>query len=228
MTEYQKKAIIESGKEYFRSTIIPNHLKNLQKLKLKDFNVNPFLINYLAAFLCGNTEPESLAKALVYPRVLETIFSTSSSQNIQFLISSFEQINDDASDIAGIDIEFVDALDGRKKYGIFASRIEDIDGLTNILGKCKKAIIDIDKDHWYDLMDDVIVFLPFGNKNELKVELRTISTTYPVLCGMDFWNHLTGDPKFYNNLLIEFCKIMDEEQVCFDLLNDVVNSLKAA
>lgn len=63
MNENQKNAIIESGKEYFRTTIIPNHIKNLNKLSLSSFNVNPFLINYLAAFLCGNTEPESLAKA---------------------------------------------------------------------------------------------------------------------------------------------------------------------
>ena len=32
MTEEQKKAIIESGKNYFRASIIPNHIKNLQKL----------------------------------------------------------------------------------------------------------------------------------------------------------------------------------------------------
>lgn len=67
MEETQKIAIINSGKEYFRSTIIPRHIVNLNKLKLNDFDINPFLINYLAAFLCGDTEPESLAKALIYP-----------------------------------------------------------------------------------------------------------------------------------------------------------------
>lgn len=70
MTENQKRAIIESGKDYFRTSIVPNHIKNLNKLRLKDFDVNPFLINYLAAFLCGDTTPYSLAKALVYPRIL--------------------------------------------------------------------------------------------------------------------------------------------------------------
>ena len=66
MTEQQKQSIIASGKDYFRSNIIPSHIKNLNKLRLKDFDINPFLINYLASFLCGNTEPDSLAKALVY------------------------------------------------------------------------------------------------------------------------------------------------------------------
>ena len=76
MTEEQKKSIIESGKQYFREIIIPKHLKNLETLKLKDFNINPFLVNYLAAFLCGDTTPKSLAKALVYPRILGTSINT--------------------------------------------------------------------------------------------------------------------------------------------------------
>ena len=51
MTEQQKQAIIESGKQYFRSIIIPNHLKNLNKLHLSSFDINPFLINLISATL---------------------------------------------------------------------------------------------------------------------------------------------------------------------------------
>ena len=43
MTEKQKESIINSGKQYFRQIIIPNHLKGLQSLRLKDFKINPFL-----------------------------------------------------------------------------------------------------------------------------------------------------------------------------------------
>ena len=42
MKKEQKQAIIESGKQYFRSIIIPNHLKNLDKLHLSSFDMNPF------------------------------------------------------------------------------------------------------------------------------------------------------------------------------------------
>ena len=104
ITEKQKKAIIESGKDYFRSSIIPNHIRNLQKLRLKDFDVNPFLINYLSAFLCGDTTPHSMAKALVYPRILGTSVNTSFGQNIQIFISQLAQIAGCASGIEGIDI----------------------------------------------------------------------------------------------------------------------------
>ena len=116
MEESQKQQILESGKTYFRQIIIPGHLKNLQSLKLRDFKINPFLVNYLAAFLCGDTSPESLAKALIYPRILGTSISTSFGQNIQMFISSLAQVAGGASGIDGIDIEFEDAIDGRKKY----------------------------------------------------------------------------------------------------------------
>lgn len=133
MTEQQKQAIIESGKEYFRTIIIPNHLKNLQKLKLSSFNINPFLINYRAAFPCGDTEPRSLAKALVYPRILGTSPNTSFGQNIQMFISSLEEFTGGASGIEGIDIEFIDAIDGSAlilhKVDEIAQEISDKGGL---------------------------------------------------------------------------------------------------
>ena len=92
MTNEQKQQIIDSGKDFFREIIIPAHLKNLNELQLKDFNVNPFLINYLAAFLCGNTEPESLAKALVYPRVLGTSINTTFGTSLQSFITEIQAI----------------------------------------------------------------------------------------------------------------------------------------
>ncbi len=125
MTENQKEAILNSGKEYFRKIIIPNHLKNLDNLQLRKFNINPFLVNYLAAFLCGNTNPESLAKALVYPRILATSLSTSFGQNIQTFISSLEEVTGCASGIEGIDIEFIDAIDNRRKYCQCKARTAD-------------------------------------------------------------------------------------------------------
>ena len=72
MTEEQKQSILDSAKVYFREAIIPGHIKKITKIKLKDFKINPFTINYTAAFLCGNTKPESIAKALIYPQILGT------------------------------------------------------------------------------------------------------------------------------------------------------------
>lgn len=215
MTEYQKRAIIESGKEYFRSTIIPNHLKNLQKLTLKKFNVNPFLINYLAAFLCGNTEPESLAKALVYPRILGTSLSTSFGQNIQIFISSLEEITGGASGIEGIDIEFIDAIDGRRKYCQCKAGPETInkDDIATILGHFKTLMQKSRLDRMNLQFEDLIVGVLYGDKDDLSANYKAIDAHYPVLCGADFWERLTGDKNFYNRLAKAFGEVVEEDGI---------------
>ena len=185
MTEEQKLQIIESGKTYFREIIIPNHLKGLQTLKLKDFKINPFLVNYLAAFLCGNTEPESLAKALVYPRILGTSINTSFGQNIQIFISSLAQIAGNASGIDGIDIEFIDALDNRKKYCQCKAGPQTInkDDVATILGhfthlqnKARLDRLDIG-------INDMIVGVLYGEANEIYGNYKNIDKTCTVSSG---------------------------------------------
>lgn len=215
MTDQQKQAIIESGKEYFRTTIIPNHLKNLQKLKLSSFDINPFLINYLAAFLCGDTEPRSLAKALVYPRILGTSLNTSFGQNIQMFISSLEEITGGASGIEGIDIEFIDAIDGRRKYcqckaGPKTINKEDI---ATILGHFKYLMNKSRLDRMGLQFDDLIVGVLYGERDNLSAFYKAINTHYPVLCGADFWERLTGDRDFYNRLAKAFGEVVEEEGI---------------
>lgn len=215
MTEQQKQAIIESGKEYFRTTIIPNHLKNLQKLKLSSFNINPFLINYLAAFLCGDTEPISLAKALVYPRILGTSLNTSFGQNIQVFISSLEDITGGASGIEGIDIEFVDAIDGRRKYCQCKAGPQTInkEDIASILGHFKYLMNKSRLDRMGLQFDDLIVGVLYGERDSLSANYKAIDAHYPVLCGADFWERLTGDKNFYNNLAKAFGKVVEEDGI---------------
>ena len=70
MTDQEKQEILNKAKEFFTDTLVANHKKNTEKLTLKSFNINPFLIKYLANFMNGSSNPEDIAKALVYPRVL--------------------------------------------------------------------------------------------------------------------------------------------------------------
>ena len=213
MTEDQKKAIIESGKNYFRTSIIPNHIKNLQKLHLKDFDINPFLINYLAAFLCGNTDPRSMAKALIYPRILGTSVNTSFGQNIQIFISQLAEVAGCASGIDGIDIEFIDAIDGRKKYCQCKAGPQTInkDDVDTILGHFKRLIGKARLDRISLQLDDMIVGVLYGER--ISANYKTIATTYPVYCGTEFWEHLTGDPNFYYQLAKAFGKVVEEDGI---------------
>lgn len=215
MTEEQKLSIIESGKQYFREIIIPNHVKGLERLKLKDFKINPFLVNYLAAFLCGDTEPKSLAKALVYPRILGTSISTSFGQNIQIFISSLAQIAGNASGIDGIDIEFIDALDHRKKYCQCKAGPQTInkDDVATVLGhfthlqnKARLDRLDVN-------ITDMIVGVLYGEPEELSGNYKNIDKTCPVYCGAEFWEHLTGDAQFYHRLAKAFGEVVEEDKI---------------
>ena len=215
MTDRDKLSIIKSGKEYFRQIIIPAHLKGLAGLRLRDFDVNPFLINYLAAFLCGNTEPMALAKALVYPRVLGTSINTSFGSNIQYFIAGLKEITGSGSAIPGIDIEFEDALDGRKKYCQCKAGPKTInrDDIDTILGHFKefKGIARQNRLRVSD--EDLVVGVLYGEGDKLSANYKTIGTTYPVYCGADFWEHLTGDKLFYNRLTKAFGEVVEEESI---------------
>lgn len=215
MTEDQKKQIIESGKTYFRDIIIPNHLKGLKTLKLKDFTINPFLVNYLAAFLCGNTEPESLAKALVYPRILGTSINTSFGQNIQVFISQLAEVAGTASGIDGIDIEFVDALDGRKKYCQCKAGPNTInkDDISTILSHFRHLNNKARIDRLSIQIDDMIVGVLYGEEQDLSAHYKIINSHYPVYCGSEFWEHLTGDNRFYHRLAKAFGEVVEEDNI---------------
>ncbi len=233
MTEEQKKSIIESGKQYFREIIIPKHLKNLEILKLKDFNINPFLVNYLAAFLCGDTTPKSLAKALVYPRILGTSINTSFGQNIQIFISSLAQVAGAASGIDGMDIEFVDAVDGRRKYCQCKAGPQTInkDDIATILGHFKHLHNKARLDRMNVQIDDMIVGVLYGTKEDLSAHYKIIDSHYPVYCGSEFWEHLTGDTDFYHRLAKAFGEVVEEDnidgsQLIQSKINDIAREIE--
>lgn len=215
MNEQQKLDIINSGKNYFREIIIPNHIKGLKKLKLKDFTINPFLVNYLAAFLCGNVKPESLAKALVYPRILGTSINTSFGQNIQTFISSLDEIVGGASGIEGVDIEFIDAIDGRRKFCQCKAGPQTInkDDVATILGHFKYLLNKSRLDKMNLQLNDLIIGVLYGDENELSANYKMINSHYDVLCGSNFWYHLTGDLNFYHRLSKAFGEVVEEDSI---------------
>ena len=184
-------------------------------MKLSSFNINPFLINYLAAFLCGDTEPHSLAKALVYPRILGTSLNTSFGQNIQVFISSLEEITGGASGIEGIDIEFVDAIDGRRKYCQCKAGPQTInkEDIATILGHFKYLMNKSRLDRMGLQFDDLIVGVLYGERDNLSANYKAIDAHYPVLCGADFWERLTGDKEFYNRLSKAFGEVVEEDGI---------------
>lgn len=204
MTNEQKQAVLIKAKQWFRESIAQNHIHNALKLETaSQFKINPFLAVYLANFMSGNSQPESIAKALIYPRVLGTSITTSFGTNIQRfandVLSSF------GSTTSGIDIEFTDYIDGHKKYCQLKSGPSTInkDDVETIANHFKKVINLGKTNHIRITHSDMIVGVIYGEPSDLNGHYKRISKDYdyPVYTGQEFWHRLTGDEHFYNDLI---------------------------
>lgn len=199
-----KNEILEKAKIWFRETIVENHAINTKKLKNpKEFNINPFLAIYLANFLTGNSKPESIAKALIYPRVLGNSITTSFGQNIQKFTG--EVLDAFGSTTSGIDIEFIDQIDGRKKYCQLKAGPNTLnkDDVETIAGHFKSVIRLAKTNNLTVSFNDLVVGLIYGEKEEISGHYKRITSQYhfPILYAQDFWHRLTGDIDFYQDLV---------------------------
>lgn len=203
MDDIQRKQILENAKVFFRTEIVQSHIDNACKRasSLSEYNINPFLFKYLANFLTGNDNPESIARALVLPRILGSSINTSFGMKIQKLISSlFQGLG---STTSGIDIEFVDAIDGRKKYCQLKAGPNTInhDDVTTVINHFK-GIRSLARTNNLNVgIDDMIVGVVYGEATELSSHYKKISNSYPVIIGQDFWHRLTGKEDFYFELI---------------------------
>ena len=219
MTE---KELIQSIVEYFETYIFKNHINSSLKYhsKLKSYNINPIVVKYLSKVLEGNYSPEGVAKALYYPRVLGTSINTSFGTRIQSMFVELQIAN--GSLIKGMDIEFIDKIDKRKKWcqlksGPNTINSEDVQPLikkfTNTiqLARTNNAFKDINN-------TDFIVGVVYGESSELSMHYKEIDKSHPVFIGKDFWHRITGYPNFYVGLVTAL-------QVCINNLDtkDLIN-----
>lgn len=190
---------------YFDTYIFKNHINAALNVhsKLKTYNINPIVVKYLSKVLEGNYSAEGVAKALYYPRVLGTSINTSFGTRIQNMFVSLGIA--DGSLIAGMDIEFVDKTDNRRKWcqlksGPNTINSEDVKPLirkfTNTiqLARTNNAFKNINN-------TDFIVGVLYGNSDELSMHYKTIDKSHPVVIGKDFWYKITGFPNFYDKLV---------------------------
>jgi hypothetical protein len=155
----------------------------------------------LANFLTGNDDPESIAKALVLPRILGSSINTSFGMKIQNLISTlFEGMG---STTQGIDIEFIDEIDGRKKYCQLKAGPNTInhDDVTTIINHFNGVRALARTNNLNVGINDMIVGVVYGEEAELSSHYKKIGHTYPVIIGKNFWHRLTGKENFYFELI---------------------------
>jgi hypothetical protein len=204
MDQIQQNKILSDVKDWFKSVIVPNHILNTKKLiNPTEFNINPFLTPYLAGFFSGSLDPESVAKVLIYPRILGTSITTSFGTNMQSFISDVLK-NTVGSLVPGIDIEFTDAVDGRKKYcqvklGPNTLNKDDVETIhnhfksTRNLSRTNRVAIQL---------EDLVVGILYGEPGQESAHYKRLKNeyNYPLYIGEEFWYRLTGNHDFYKML----------------------------
>ena len=85
------------------------------------------------------------------------------------------------------------------------------DDVDTILGHFKRLIGKARLDRIPLQLDDMIVGVLYGER--ISANYKTISTTYPVYCGAEFWEHLTGDRTFYYQLAKAFGEVVEEDGI---------------
>lgn len=225
MDKLEKARILNDAKMFFKENIISKHINNTKKLTTLDkFQVNPFLSTYLANFLTGNANSKSIAKALIYPRVLGTSINTTFGTQLQYFCS--EVLSGFASTTSGIDIEFIDQIDGRRKYcqikaGPNTINKDDVITITNHF----TAINNLARtNHLAIGINDLIVGVFYGTADDLSIHYKNLNEQFNVIIGQNFWYHLTGDEFFYSELINAFAEVANEEDSS-NLLEKTINIL---
>jgi hypothetical protein len=228
MTEQERIAIVEKFKIWFRDTLASSHKKNTEKLKdIRQFQINPFLLYYLASYLEGNTSSESLAKVLVYPRVLGTSITTSFGTGMQRFITQI--LGAYGSTTSGIDIEYIDQIDGRRKFcqlksGPNAINKDDITTIDNHF----KAVRNLARTNSLKLeYGDMVFSLLYGERSEVNAFIHTLEDKGVVVnVGKEFWHRFTGEPDFYRHLIVAAGEVAKEINMK-EVINEVIAELSS-
>ena len=219
------------AKEWMRSSLVSNHLNNTKKLsKLNKFKVNPFLWPYLANYYKGTTDYRALAEVLILPRALGTSITTSFGSETQRFISTVFT-DSYGSVVSGIDIEFIDAVDGRKKYCQLKA------GPSNLNKDSVKTV----KDHFLAVKNlartnnlplqhnDMVLGILYGEPKEMNANIKAVEKEYPVYSGREFWHRFTGDKDFYEDLALAMAEVaekIDGREVIEETINSLAEDIK--
>tara|TARA_R110002050_G_scaffold221441_1_gene357279 strand:+ start:60790 stop:61500 length:711 start_codon:yes stop_codon:yes gene_type:complete len=191
--------------EYFKKSIFENHKKNVLKehTKLKSYKINPILVKYLSKVLVDDFTPIGIAKALFYPRVLGTSINTSFGTRIQNMFVELGLAQ--GSLIKGMDIEFIDKLDGRKKWCQLKSGPNTINSEdVNPLLKKFSTVIHLARTNAIQLNNsDLILGVLYGEEEQLSQHYKKIDEFHPVIIGESLWCRITGFPRFYGKLVTQ-------------------------
>lgn len=211
MTEQE---LLSNITNYFEEKIFDNHKINALKThsKLKSYKINPIIVKYLSKILVDDFTAIGIAKALYYPRILGTSINTSFGTRIQNMFVELKLA--EGSLIKGMDIEFIDKTDNRKKWCQLKSGPNTINSedVKPLLRKFS-TVTNLARTNAMNLNNsDLILGVLYGEEGQLSQHYKKIDEQFPVIIGKDFWHRLTGFPDFYDKLVSN----LDEMILCLD------------
>ncbi|WP_312907750.1 PmeII family type II restriction endonuclease [Tissierella praeacuta] len=134
-----------------------------------------------------------------------------------------------------MDIEFLDAIDGRRKYCQIKSGPNTInhDDITTIFNHFTaiKNLARTNRMTDFNPLFDCIIGVFYGTEDELNASYRTIARDYPVFIGQNFWHRLTGDKNFYFDLINAFAEVaveMDSTELINNVLQELTQQIRDA
>ena len=107
--------------------------------------------------------------------------------------------------IKGMDIEFIDQIDKRKKYCQLKSGPNTINS-EDVAPLIKKfsTVLNLARTNASNISNnDLILGVLYGEESQLSQHYLKIDKTYPVYIGADFWHRITGYSDFYPKLVHE-------------------------
>lgn len=198
-----EEKLLEIITKYFKEKIFENHKINSLKThsKLKAYKINPIIVKYLSKILENDFTPIGIAKALYYPRILGTSINTSFGTRIQNMFVELKLA--EGSLIKGMDIEFIDKIDNRKKWCQLKSGPNTINsGDVNPLLRKFTTVTNLARTNSMNLNNaDLILGVLYGEEDQLSQHYLNINKQFPVIIGKEFWHRITGYPDFYDKLV---------------------------
>lgn len=174
------------------------------KFNKKTLKFNPFTVQALAKGIGDVATPKTIAKALVYPYALGTSISTAFGTKTQQFIVKAMGDSVTPSIVTGMDIEYIDQIDNRKKYcqlkaGPTTINKDDIETICNhFKGLMRLGITN----HLTVSNIDCVTGVLYGEDSDLSSMYLTIRKNgYVVSAGQEFWYHLTGYKDMYQKMI---------------------------
>lgn len=201
----QISEILNNTYDFFYD-MFSNKSNYYEKIKFEKFQVNPFTIQAAALAFSNTIDPNSIAKAIVYPFTLGTSLSTSFGTKFQEFMVNKVSSTISGSLIDGIDIEYIDALDKRKKYCQLKSGPNTInkDDIKTIEDHFISLTNHANTNHVPINISDFVVGVLYGDENDLSNMYKQIQKDgYNVYAGDDLWYHITGIHGLYHDLIVK-------------------------